>query len=279
MSLNTVIQALGALLYLRIVLKTRLFFLHFTALKWLRFADKGSIFLSSSLIGSWSFSGELLTSSLGLFKLTAIRLSLFYERNTKWIPLFEYWDPNTLDVARLLKSQKHSPSRWCFFFLHFSQVSQHPACLDHSIQIRESIWYFLSGYQNLKISLMFYNDRFSSIDNTERPLVWEAICPSKSINRHRWCLVVVPNVGTLNHVFIFSILFLCYSRRTLHRQCWTTPKKLKWSGNCRNVGRGILTYQAKASSRFSSTKELCSKHHDFFPKVSAVLWPFWLATF
>ena len=28
-------------------------------------------------------------------------------------------------------------------FLRFSQVSQHPACLDHSIQTREPIWYFL----------------------------------------------------------------------------------------------------------------------------------------
>ena len=28
--------------------------------------------------------------------------------------------------------------------LRFSQVSQHPACLDHSIQTREYIWYFLN---------------------------------------------------------------------------------------------------------------------------------------
>ena len=36
-------------------------------------------------------------------------------------------------------------------FLRFSQVSQHPTCLDHSIQTRESIWYFL----NETLKLMF----------------------------------------------------------------------------------------------------------------------------
>ena len=29
-------------------------------------------------------------------------------------------------------------------FLRFSQISQHPACLDHSIQTRKTIWSFFS---------------------------------------------------------------------------------------------------------------------------------------
>ena len=34
-------------------------------------------------------------------------------------------------------------------FLRFSQVSQYPACLDHSIQTRESIWYYLNLSRHL----------------------------------------------------------------------------------------------------------------------------------
>ena len=60
--------------------------------------------------------------------------SLLCKRNTRWISVFGYYGPDTWDV----------PSLAARAFLHFFQVSQHPVCLDHSIQTRGSIWYFLN---------------------------------------------------------------------------------------------------------------------------------------
>ena len=60
-------------------------------------------------------------------------------RNTKWIPVFGYCDPNTRGVARLEKKCTKNTSRWASVF-SFSKVEQDPECLDHSIQTRESIW-------------------------------------------------------------------------------------------------------------------------------------------
>ena len=54
--------------------------------------------------------------------------------------MFGYGDPNTRDVARVEKSVKIT-SRLASVF-SFSKVEQHPMYLDHSIQTRESIWYF-----------------------------------------------------------------------------------------------------------------------------------------
>ena len=73
--------------------------------------------------------GRIAYLTIAFIKLTTFCLWLFYKRNTKWIPLFRK-AKNTRLAAR--------------GFLRFSLVSQHPACLDHSIQTRESIWYFLS---------------------------------------------------------------------------------------------------------------------------------------
>ena len=51
-SLNTVIQILGALLDFQIALKNLLVFPPFYCVVWFRFVDQGSILLSLSLIGS-----------------------------------------------------------------------------------------------------------------------------------------------------------------------------------------------------------------------------------
>ena len=40
-------------------------------------------------------------------------------------------------------------------FLWFSQVSQHPACVDHSIQAQESTWYFLNLSRHLRMENVF----------------------------------------------------------------------------------------------------------------------------
>ena len=64
------------------------------------------------------------------------------------------WKKYQIDFRAWILSSKHSGccspfeklktlSQWLVFFSRFSQVSQHPACLDHSIPTRESIWYFL----------------------------------------------------------------------------------------------------------------------------------------
>ena len=59
---------------------------------------------------------------------------VIYKRNTQWI------------LGMLLDFRKTEHTRLVArIFLRFSQVSQHPACLDHSIQTRESIWYFLNN--------------------------------------------------------------------------------------------------------------------------------------
>ena len=75
--------------------------------------------------------------------LTAFRLSLFYKRNTKWIPLF---DAVIQTLGMLLDFRKAKNTRLVTrVFLRFSQVSRHPACLNHSVQTRECIWHFLNS--------------------------------------------------------------------------------------------------------------------------------------
>ena len=41
-------------------------------------------------------------------KLTALHLSLFYKRNTKWIAVLGYCDPNTYDVAVYFRKAKNT---------------------------------------------------------------------------------------------------------------------------------------------------------------------------
>ena len=49
----------------------------------------------------------------------------------------------TLRMLLYFGKAKNTP-QVAHIFLCFSQVSQHPAGLDHSIQTRESIWYYLN---------------------------------------------------------------------------------------------------------------------------------------
>ena len=62
-------------------------------------------------------------------------------RNTEWIPVFGYCDPNTENVARLEKSVKKTRAAR-FFFFAFRKSSNISSNLDRSVQTRESIWYF-----------------------------------------------------------------------------------------------------------------------------------------
>ena len=120
--------------------KIRLFFLFVTTLKWLRFLEQGSMFLSLALIGSWWFSEGLLTSSLCLSSWLLFICHYFITEIPNGFPCLH-------TVIRKAKNTRQAAR----VFVRFSQVSQDSASLDHSIQTRESIWYFLNDYRAQKI--------------------------------------------------------------------------------------------------------------------------------
>ena len=124
----------------------------------------GSKFISLALIGSWWFSGELLISSLCFLSYLLFICRYFIKEIPSEFPCLDTV-MQTFEMLLDFGKAKNS-HRAAHVFLCFSQVSQHPACLDHSIQARESTWYFLNLSRHLRMENAFstQNKKYYHID-------------------------------------------------------------------------------------------------------------------